>query len=241
MTQPLFLFLPGAFGAMGADIREGVAAALPGTELTFHEFVPSGMLAREIREGAPADIYVSANTHFMHELHEAGFVPTPAPLAGNRLCIIVRPDAAARIRSLDDLTHPDTTLVTPQSQTDPCGQYVVQLFERAGITALMDAKRDAGTLLHSRGSGDLPGYLFDGRAQAGIFYHSETIALGDRIVTLELPTPLDLRDQIQFTIGAVQRNGTIDHRAQPVVDWFLGPAGQTLMERHGFLPSLAVS
>jgi molybdate transport system substrate-binding protein len=240
VTQPLFLFLPGAFASMGADIQEEVAAALPGTELDFHDFVPSGMLAREIREGAPADIYVSANIQFMNELHEAGFVPDPAPLAGNRLCIIVRPDAAERIHSLDDLTHPDTTLVTPQSQTDPCGQYVVELFERAGITATMHAKRETGTLMHSRGSGDLPGYLFDGRAQAGIFYHSETIALGDRVVVIELPATLDLRDRIQFTIGAVRRNGTIDPRAQPVVDWFLDSHGQALLEQHGFLPSLAL-
>lgn len=211
MTQPLFLFLPGAFASMGADIQEEAAAALPGTELMFHEFVPSGLLAQEIRDGAPADVYVSANTRFMTGLHEAGFVPSPELLAGNRLCIIVRPDAASQIRALDDLIRPTTTLVTPQSQTDPCGQYVVELFERAGITAHIDAKREAGTLMHSRGSGDLPGYLFDGRAQAGIFYHSETIALGSRVAV-------------------------IDSRAQPMVDWFLGSAGQALLERHGFLP-----
>ncbi|MCA9858195.1 MAG: substrate-binding domain-containing protein [Thermomicrobiales bacterium] len=240
MARPLFLFLPGAFGSMGSDIREGVAAALPGTELTFHEFMPSGMLAQEIRDGAPADLAVSANTRFMNELHDAGFVPKPAYLAGNRLCIIVNPDHAERITALADLTDPDVTLVTPQSQTDPCGQYVVQLFERAGLTTTMDAKRNAGTLMHSRGSGDLPGYLLDGRAQAGIFYHSETIALGNRVVTIELPTELDLRDQIQFTIGAVRRNGSLHPHAQQVVDWFLGPDGQQLLARHGFLPARAL-
>lgn len=239
MMQPLSLFLPGAFAAMGDDIRHGVAAALPGTALAFHEFIPSGMLAREIREGAPADVYVSANTRFMNELHEAGFVPQSAALAGNRLCIIVRPDAADAIRSLDDLTRPETTLVTPQSQTDPCGHYVVELFERAGISAVMESKRDAGMLMHSRGSGDLPGYLCDGRAQAGIFYHSETIALGDRVITIELPAELDLRDRIQFTIGAVERNGVIDPRSHLVVEWFLGRDGQALLQRHGFLPSRA--
>lgn len=90
--------------------------------------------------------------------------------------------------------------------------------------------------MHSRGSGDLPGYLFDGRAQAGIFYHSEAHALGNRVAVIELSGALDLRGRIQFTIGAVRRNGAIDPRAQPVVEWFLGSGGQALLERHGFLP-----
>lgn len=238
MTRPLFCFFPGAFAAMGPDIQAEAAAVFPGLELAFHEFVPSGMLAQEIRGGAAADVYISANTRFMNELHAEGFVPQPAPLAGNRLCIIVRPDSAGAIRSLDDLTQPDVTLVTPQSQTDPCGQYVVQIFERAGLTEIMDAKRQSGTLMHSRGSGDLPGYLFEGRARAGIFYHSETHALADRVATIELPVALDLRDQIRFTIGAVQRDGSIDPRAQPLVDWFLGASGQSLLTRHGFLPAI---
>ena len=239
MTRLLFCFFPGAFAAMGDEIRAEAAAAFPELELTFHEFVPSGMLAQEIRDGAPADMYISANTRFMDELHVQGFVPAPAHLAGNRLCIIVHPDHASTVQSLSDLAVPEVTLVTPQSQTDPCGQYVVQLFERAGRTETMDAKRDAGTLMHSRGSGDLPGYLFDGRAQAGIFYASETLALGDRVVVVDLPVELDLRDQIQFTIGAVERDGAQHPFAQPMVDWFLGPIGQTLLEQHGFLTARA--
>lgn len=234
-TRPLRCFFPGAFGAMGEDIQTGASAAFPGLQLDFHEFIPSGMLAREIREGAPADLFISANTRFMEELHAAGFVPQPAHLAGNRLCIIVHPDHAERISGLFDLTEPDVTLVTPQSQTDPCGQYVVQLFERADLNDTMEAKRIAGTLMHSRGSGDLPGYLFDCRAQAGIFYFSETLALGDRVIVRALPAELDLRDQIQFTIGAVTRDDRQHPLAQPMVEWFLGPHGQHLLDRHGFL------
>lgn len=236
--RPLACFLPGAFAGMGDDIQQGVAAAIPGTVVTFNAFIPSGMLARQILDGVPADIYVSANKRFMNELEQAGFVSNPAELAGNRLCIIVRPDAAELIRSLDDLAAPDVTLVSPQSQTDPCGQYVVELFERAGLSGTMNAKRAAGTLMHSRGSGDLPGYLFDGRAQAGIFYRSETLALGDRVAVIDLPATLDLRDRIRFTIGAVERDGALHPMAQRVVAWFLGTEGQALMRRYGFLPAL---
>jgi ABC-type molybdate transport system substrate-binding protein len=93
----------------------------------------------------------------------------------------------------------------PQSATDPCGQYVVELFARAGLAEAMGAKEQAGALLHLVGSGDLPSFLFDGRADAGIFYASEARALGDRVVTVAPPETLDLGERIVFVVGAVVR------------------------------------
>ena len=109
---------------------------------------------------------------------------------------------AAGVRGLADVTDDDLRLVTPQSTTDPCGRYVVDLFARVGLTEAMAAKEAAGSLVHSRGSGDLPAFLFDGRADAGIFYASEAWALGDRVVTVALGADLDMSDQIAFVIGA---------------------------------------
>jgi molybdate transport system substrate-binding protein len=165
--------MPGAFAGLPEELRAGFAAVAPGAALAFHAFVPSGILAREILDGADADVYVSANIRFMADLWRAGLVPEPRVLAGNRLCIIVRPDRASQIHRLEDLTRNDVRLVTPQSATDPCGQYVVELFERAGLTDAMRAKEEAASLLHSIGSGDLPAFVSDDRADAGIVYASE--------------------------------------------------------------------
>jgi molybdate transport system substrate-binding protein len=232
--------MPGAFAGLPEDLRAGFSAVAPGAELAFHAFVPSGILAREILDGAEADVYVSANVRFMADLWRAGLVPHPHLLAGNRLCIIVRPDRADRIRRLEDLIRPDVRLVTPQSATDPCGQYVVELFERAGLAEAMRTKEENASLIHSVGSGDLPAFLADDRADAGIFYASEAQGLGDAVVTVDLPTDLDFRDRITFVIGVVVRGDHLHPLARAFVDFLVGSDGQALLSRHGFLPAASV-
>lgn len=238
--RPVSLFLPGAFAGLGEAITTGFAPVAPDQDLVFHRFVPSGMLAREILDGAEADVYVSANIRFMADLWRAGFTPAPRVLAGNRLCIIVRPDQADRVRELTDLTRPGIRVVTPQSETDPCGQYVVSLFERAGITDVMSDKSARSELIHSIGSGDIPAFLSDGRADAGIFYASEAIALGQSVVTVHLPITLDFRDQIVFVIAAVRRNDTFHPSADAFIHFMTDGAGQNLLSDHGFLPHSAI-
>jgi molybdate transport system substrate-binding protein len=239
--EPLRLFLPGAFAAMPDDLQSGFPAMVSDGDLWFHAFVPSGILAREILAGAAADIYVSANVHFMADLWRAGLVAAPHVLAGNRLCLIVRPDRAADARDLADVTRDDLRLVTPQSATDPCGRYIVDLFALVGLTEAMEAKRSAGILVHSRGSGDLPAFLFDGRADAGIVYASEARALGDRVVTVELAPDHDMSDQIVFAIGAVARFDLAHPSAPAFVAFAIGPIGRALLVRYGFLPAASVT
>lgn len=239
-STALMLFLPGAFAGLRDELSRGFAAVAPVVDLQFHDFVPSGMLAKEILAGVQADVYVSANTRYMEDVRRAGLVRVPSVLAGNRLCIVVRPDRAAAVAGLDDLSRGELRLVTPQSETDPCGQYVVELFERAGLTNAMRRKRERGELVHSQGSGDLPSFLADGRADAGLFYASEAWALGDAVHTVALPASLDLRERIVFMVGVVQRRAQLHPGAVPFVDYLLGPLGQDLLQRHGFLPAAAV-
>jgi molybdate transport system substrate-binding protein len=238
---PLRLFLPGAFAGMAEDLRERFAAVATGAELWFHAFVPSGILAREILDGAVADVAVSANPRFMADLWRAGLVAAPRVLSGNRLCLIVHPDRVMAVRGLEDLRRADVRLVVPQSATDPCGQYVVELFARAGLTEVIQAKALAGALVHSVGSGDLPAFVLDGRADVGIFYASEARVLGDRVRTVTLPADRDLRERIAFVIGAIARPDRAHPLAPHFVDFATGADGQALLEQRGFLPATSVA
>lgn len=231
----LRLFMPGAFAGLPDQLRQKYQAVRPDVELEFHQFIPSGELARKILEGAEADVYVSANRRYMDELEQAGLVREARRLAGNRLCIIVRPDRHDEVSGLEDLTRPGLRVVTPQSGSDPCGQYIVEMFERAGLSSVMQEKERAGELVHSFGSGDLPGYLLDGRVDTGIFYASEAQAIIDSIVVRDLPADLDMRERIEFMIGAVERSEAENTDARGFVEFMCGLEGQALLEEHGFL------
>jgi len=96
----------------------------------------------------------------------------------------------------------------------------------------MLAKQSRGELMRSIGSGDLPGYLSDGRAEAGIFYLSEARQLDrSQVQTLELPPSQDLRERIRFVIAALTRRG------EPFMRFLLGQQGRSQLCAAGFLHS----
>jgi ABC-type molybdate transport system substrate-binding protein len=128
------------------------------------------------------------------------------------------------------LLRPSLVVVVPQSATDPCGRYVEQLWRREGMLGDVLAKQARGELLRSVGSGDLPGYLLDGRAQAGMFYLSEARQLDPvRVQTLELPPTDDLRERIRFVVAALGARG------EPFARFLLGPEAQSILRAAGFI------
>jgi len=226
----LRVHLPGAFARLGPELANAFVATREGhgQYVEFAAFRPSGLLAQAILSGKPADVYVSANTLWMRRLQRAGRVRHWSTLARNRLCVVAVPGAG--VRALADLARGGLTVVAPQAATDPCGRYVEELWRREGLLPDMLAKQARGELMRSRGSGDLPGYLSDGRAAAGIFYLSEARQLDrSEVHTLELPPGQDWRERIRFVVAALSPRG------EPFVRFLCGPRGQPQLRAAGFL------
>jgi molybdate transport system substrate-binding protein len=219
--------MPGAFARLGPVLAEDFTAAT-GQSIAFAPFRPSGLLAASILAGAPADVYVSANVLWMRRLQRAGLVRRWTTLARNRLCLISVPDL--RVEHLHDLSRPGLRVVAPQAATDPCGRYVEDCWRAAGLLPALRVKQATGELLRSVGSGDLPGFLCDGRAQVGMLYISEARQLDPALIrTVELPPHQDLHDRIRFVVGGLTERG------EPFARWLRGPIGQAHSSAAGFL------
>ena len=231
-VSALRVHMPGAFARLGPELANAFVATTQGQgeRVEFAAFRPSGLLAQAILSGEHADVYVSANTLWMRRLQRAGRVRHWSTLARNRLCVVAVPRAG--VRALSDLARRGLTVVAPQAATDPCGRYVEDLWRREGMLPDMLAKQSSGELMRSIGSGDLPGYLSDGRAEAGIFYLSEARQLErSQVQTLELPPSQDLRERIRFVIAALTRRG------EPFMRFLLGQQGRSQLCAAGFLHS----
>jgi len=226
--------MPGAFARLGPQLADQFAATAPiaadgaCASIVFAAFRPSGLLAQAILAGEPADVYVSANVLWMRRLQRAGRVRRWSTLARNRLCIVACPGAP--VARLADLTRPGLRVVVPQAATDPCGRYIEHLWRREGLLEAMRAKQAAGELVRSVGSGDLPGFLLDGRAQVGMFYLSEARQLDPgQVHTLALPAEQDLHERIRFVVAALSERGA------PFVRYLLSPAGRDTLVAAGFV------
>jgi len=220
-------WMPGAFARLGPRLAADFLADT-GQPVGFAAFRPSGILAHAILAGESADVYVSANVLWMLRLQRAGIVRHWATLARNRLCVIAR--QGVEISGLRDIARPGVRVIAPQAQTDPCGRYVEQLWRQTGMLATMRAKQANGELVRSVGSGDLPVYLLEERADVGMLYVSEAKQLDALTVkTLELAANEDLHDRIRFVIAALTPRG------EPFVHWLLDTQGQQRLSAGGFL------
>jgi molybdate transport system substrate-binding protein len=98
-----------------------------------YTFAGSGMLATQIQQGAPADVFASASPKQTDTLYAAGLVEKPIRFATNTLVMIVPKDNPKHIKSVDDIVKPGVKIVVCNA-TVPCGMYASTAFANLGIT-----------------------------------------------------------------------------------------------------------
>lgn len=162
--------LADAFTEIAADFE----AAHPDADVRL-TFAGSADLAAQIAEGAPADVFASANEAQMAAVRDA--TATPVDFATNTLTIVVPAGNPARIDGLADLTRADVTTVVCAPQV-PCGTATTLVAAGAGMTLSPASEESSVT--------DVLGKVSTGQADAGIVYVTDVArAAGVESVPLE--------------------------------------------------------
>lgn len=191
-------------------------------------FASSGVLARQIANGAPADLFVSANERWMDWLVERGVVDgAPVALVGNRL-VLIEPVAAARRLALDaelPARLAGGRLAMGDPAHVPAGIYARQALETLGLWQRLEASAillpnvRAALLLVERGE-----------AAAGIVYASDA-AIGRR-VRVAATFPAGSHAPIVYP-AAVVADGQVA-AARRLLAFLREPEAQAVFRRHGF-------
>ena len=194
MSRGALALLVGATLASGCgvsddELRVSAAASLK-TPLTAYgaqaparfSFAGSDVLAAQIRRGAKPDVFASANTQLPLELFREGLVERPVTFAANRLVLAVPVDAAADVRSLQDLRRPGTALAVA-AESVPVGTYT-----RAVLSRLPEA--DSSAILANDRSREpdvsgIVGKLIGGAVDAGFDYYSDVRSSCGRMRAIE--------------------------------------------------------
>jgi molybdate transport system substrate-binding protein len=200
------------------EIAQDFEAANPGTNVEFN-FAGSSDLATQITEGAPADVFASANEKQMDAVGDA--VTDPQLFATNTLTIVVPQDNPAGITGLQDLTNAGVKLVICAPEV-PCGAATVTLEENEGVTLAPVSEESNVT--------DVLGKVASGEADAGIVYVTD-IARAAGVKSVDLQGAAKVVSA--YPIGTL---GASEHpdEAQAFVDWVLSDAGQATLAEYGF-------
>jgi len=202
-----------------SEIGTAFEAAHPDVALTF-SFAGSSDLVAQIDEGAPADVFASADQANMAALTAAA--GQPVVFATNALEIITAPGNPEGIADVADLADSDLVVVACAPEV-PCGRYADQVLDAAGVTVTPKSYEE-----NVRG---VTNKVTLGEADAGIVYRTDVLAAGDDASGVAIPADVNVVAEypIVATTEAPNPEG-----AAAFIDFVLGPQGQAILGRHGF-------
>ena len=217
------------------DSLEAVArsyAASGGGPVRFN-FAGSNVLARQLVNGAPADVFISADEAQMDVAEHAGAIdrPTRVAILGNRLAIITRKDntSGSSIRSVHDLGREDVRRIAlGDPSAVPAGVYARSYLQTAGVWPQVASKivpvanvRAAVTVVEN------------GSADAAIVYETDA-ALATGAVTAFIVTGPGA-PRIVYPAAIVSHSRQPD-AAQRFLSFLTGPRAAPIFRKFGFAP-----
>lgn len=220
------------------ELGEQFTAAHPGVEISFN-FAGSQQLAQQLANGAPADVFASANNRQMEAAAAASRVDANSiqVFARNRLVVIYPADNPADIQQLADLGKPGLKLVLAAKEV-PVGQYSLNFlataaadpafgreYEQAVLNNVVSYEDNVRAVLTKVGLGE---------ADAGIVYTSDvTGTAAQKVGTMEIPNALNVI--AAYPVAPIQdsQNAAL---AEDFVQLLLSEEGQAVLAKYGFEP-----
>jgi molybdate transport system substrate-binding protein len=223
VSGDITVFAAASLTAAYTEIGDAFMTEYPDAKVTF-SFAASSDLVTQIKEGAPADVYASADQANMTKLTDAGGnASEPQVFATNSLEIIVEPGNPKGITGVADLANPDILYVTCAPEV-PIGKYGAQVLEAAGVTA-------TPVSLEENVKGIVTKVTL-GEADAGIVYRTDVIAAGDKAEGVEIPDDINVTATYPVVVTKEASNAA---GAEAFVDFVLGEQGQKILASYGFM------
>jgi molybdate transport system substrate-binding protein len=217
------------------EAAEAYEAANPGTTLIV-SIDSSAALATQIEQGAPADVFLSADMAAPQRLIDGGFADgDPVVFAGNRLTIIVPLDNPAGIGSAADLANDGVRIVAAGDDVPITGYAATVVANLAGLDGFPAGFEDdyaANVVTREDNARALVAKIELGEGDAAIVYVTDAGSSG-RVVEVELP---DEANVTATYAGVVVKASPHMSAATAFLEWLAGPEGWEILAGHGFVP-----
>jgi molybdate transport system substrate-binding protein len=190
-------------------------------------FAGSNTLAAQIRQGAPADVFASANTTLPAALHGDGFCSKPVVFTRNTLVLIVPSSNPAGIHSVYDLRRSGIKLVIADKGV-PVGSYTLQVLKNMNLTSVLK-----NVVSRENDVREVLAKVALNEADAGFVYSTDARTVPRKVRVLKIPAWAQPKVQYGICVVSASHNKTA---ANAFVRRVLSPAGQKILLRYGFLP-----
>jgi len=215
--------LTDAFKELGPKFE----AAKPGATVRFN-FAASGVLLQQIGQGAPVDVFASADQETMGRAAEQKLIDaaTRRNFASNALVLIEPARNAAGVQSLQDLAGPGVRkIAVGKTATVPVGRYTRQVLEGAGLWSALEPK-----FVQADSVRQVLDYVARGEVEAGFVYRTDAAAMNEKVRVAFAPATA-VPVSYPAAVVADSRQKTL---AGDFVAFLSSEAAREVLARHGF-------
>jgi molybdate transport system substrate-binding protein len=235
---PLTVFAAASLTESFTATKAAFEKANPGITVTYN-FAGSPALVTQLTQGAPADLFASADQPNMENAVNGRVIAgTPRIFAKNKLVIIVPKDNRAGIMTPKDLAKPGVKFDTAQASV-PVGAYTQQALGNFSKLPEYGADFKANVNKNIVSQEDnvkaIVQKVILGEADAGIVYATDAQASKDKLTEIDIP---DAQNVIATYPVAVVKGAKQAALGQKFIDYLLSSEGQAIMRTYGFAPGM---
>ncbi|MFE3257688.1 molybdate ABC transporter substrate-binding protein [Nocardia sp. NPDC059229] len=221
-TTTITVFAAASLEQVFTQLGTQYESAHHGTKVTF-SFAGSSDLVAQLNQGAPADVFASADQANMDKAVKGGRITDkPQTFATNVLTIVTPPGNPAHIGSLADLSKSGLRLVVCAPQV-PCGSATKKVTSGAGVSISPVSEESSVT--------DVLAKVTSGQADAGLVYVTDAAGAGNKVTTVNFPESATAVNTYPIATVADSKNAAA---AKDFVTLVTGPDGQQALQQAGF-------
>lgn len=231
-AEPLRVFAAASLTEAFRDIAAAFEKAHPDTTVELN-LAGSQILRTQIENGAPADVFASADLVHADALKASRLLPSYTVFARNALVVVV-PTGEGKVRRLLDLARPGMKVVLA-GPTVPVGRYTAQTLGKLNASGLLGddfaARVQANVVSQETNVRMVLSKVTLGEADAGVVYLTDAASAGDKVRTIAIEDRYNV--VAEYPIGVLAR-GASTAPARDFVDFVTGKDGQAALRKHGF-------
>ena len=208
------------------ELADTFAKSTPGVKF-LNNFGASGAVAKQIENGAPADLFFSANLEWMDYLKDKKLMDDKSirTFAYNVLVFVGKPDL--KVKAIQDVVTLDRIAIgSPQSV--PAGEYAIAAFRKAGIDKQMEKK-----LVMAKDVRECLMYADRGEVEGAFVYKTDADLMAKNVKTLFVVAQ-DLYPRVTYPMG-LTLSGSKKAEAVAFYKYLQSPEAEKILIKYGFV------
>jgi molybdate transport system substrate-binding protein len=199
----------------------------PGVTVRFN-FAATGPLLQQLEQGAPVDVFASADQQSMDKAVKGGSVlpASRADFAGNALALIIPVDNKTEVKGLADLQSARVVKISVgHPESVPVGRYTKAALEQQGVWGSLAPK-----MIHGSSVKQVLEYVTRGEVDAGFVYATDAVIAGGKVKTI---AEISTVKPVVYPVAVVAASAKKE-QAQAFIDCLKSSDGQAVLVKFGF-------